>query len=418
MKYDIAFLSLLIPVELEDEVKGKAPSLMEGAAIAYQNHIIKGIEAENGGYVRLINVLPIRAFPSNYKDAYIRRSSFSHERGAKDINVGFCNIMLLKRLLQKWPVYREVEKWASIEGNVPKVLIAYTLYPEFLQVIQKIKKRYPNITTISIVVDLPKLITSSKRKISFLSRMYQEWNTYQSMKSIYFIDGFSVVTKQMGERVCEKKPFIIIEGISTQTFPIIENNCSEQVKVLYAGLLFEKFGVIKLLDAFSMIKDPVFQLIICGVGEAEEEIKERARKDDRICYLGNVKREEVLRIMLSCNVIVNPRENVGEFTKYSFPSKNIEALSSGIPFIGYKLDGIPDEYDRYINFPENETIEALSNAIENVGKYNVTEARKKAASAKEWVLSKKDYKTQGKKLISLINQIAVNEYNGVIDEKK
>ena len=38
---------------------------------------------------------------------------------------------------------------------------------------------------------------------------------------------------------------------------------------------------------------------------------------------------------------VNPRQNNEEFTKYSFPSKTMEYLASGVPVVAYKLDGIP-----------------------------------------------------------------------------
>ena len=43
MNYDIAFLSFIIPKEIEKEVRGKSLNRMEEAAIAWQKHIIAGI---------------------------------------------------------------------------------------------------------------------------------------------------------------------------------------------------------------------------------------------------------------------------------------------------------------------------------------------------------------------------------------
>ena len=170
-------------------------------------------------------------------------------------------------------------------------------------------------------------------------------------------------------------------------------------------MLLEKFGIMKLVDAFSMIEDSDFRLYICGIGEAETIIKERAVEDKRILFLGQLKRQEVLELMATCNIIVNPRENVGEFTKYSFPSKNMEALSSGIPFVGYKLDGIPDEYDQYINYPKDDTIESLSELLYSVGKDRFNEAKICAELAKLWVLNNKNSEKQGKKILDLIEEI-------------
>jgi glycosyltransferase involved in cell wall biosynthesis len=106
-----------------------------------------------------------------------------------------------------------------------------------------------------------------------------------------------------------------------------------------------------------------FRLIICGVGDSEKEIIDAAKFDDRIVFLGQLPREEVLRIQTEATVLVNPRKNHEEFTKYSFPSKILEYLSAGKPVVAYKLDGIPDEYDAYLHYPSDESAEALSKKI-------------------------------------------------------
>ena len=58
MNYDIAFLSFIIPKEIEKEVREKSLNRMEEAAIAWQKHIIAGIEKNNHSEVKMINILP------------------------------------------------------------------------------------------------------------------------------------------------------------------------------------------------------------------------------------------------------------------------------------------------------------------------------------------------------------------------
>jgi hypothetical protein len=48
------------------------------------------------------------------------------------------------------------------------------------------------------------------------------------------------------------------------------------------------------------------------------------------------------------DVLVNPRPNNEEYTKYSFPSKNIEYLMTGKPVVGYMLDGMPPIYKEFM----------------------------------------------------------------------
>lgn len=230
----------------------------------------------------------------------------------------------------------------------------------------------------------------------------------QANKNLRYIDGFAVITKQMAQLIGKNKPCVVIEGISTQEFPNLKPKRDSYIRVIYAGLLHRKFGLIKLLDAFDKIKDPSFKLIICGIGETEEEIVSRAKKDRRITFRGQLPRERLLETMLECDIIVNPRENIGEYTKYSFPSKNLEALSSGIPFVGYKLDGIPDEYDKYINYPKDNSVEALAECLYSAGKTKRDKAVQKATLARNWVLTNKSPSYQGEKIIELIRAICIH----------
>lgn len=405
MDLDIAFLSFIIPREMNDEVRRKSVNRMEDAAIAWQEHIITGIEGNIGSVIKMINILPVEAFPAGYKDAIIKRTSFNHAAKAQDVNVGFCNVKILKRIIQWIPLDREIDRWAKQDNGKKKVLIAYTMYPEFMRAISRIKRKWSHIITIDIIVDLPQFIALGEQPLSFLRKKYETWSRIQAEKNIRSVDGFAVITKQMGELICGEKQYVVIEGISTIEFPQTKTKNKNHIKVIYAGLLHKKFGIIKLLDAFNMIEDQDFELIICGIGESEEEIIARARNDNRIRFLGKLPRNEVLEIMTGCDIIVNPRENNGEYTKYSFPSKNLEALSSGIPFIGYKLDGIPDEYDEFINYPTDNSIKALSQCIYRIGRLEKDNANEKARQARKWVMSRKDPLNQGKKIIDLIKGI-------------
>ena len=405
MKYDIAFLSRIIPREIEAEVRSKMIGLMEDAAMAWQWNIIEGLELNNDGPVSLFNYLPVNAYPNTYKDPYIRMRWFSHMEDAKDINLGYCNIKYIKRLVQWIPLHKELKKWAQQNRGCQKVLIAYTMYPEFMRAVRMIKKRYPNIITINIVVDMPQFTVLSNRKKSLLGHLYTKWSETQAFDNIQYLDGIVPITKQMAKELASDKPHTIVEGICTTCFPKRVKEIDETVKILYAGMLHEKFGIIKLLDAFKRILDDNFRLYICGIGEAEEEIKAREQKDNRIKYLGKLSRDEVLELITKMDVIVNPRENIGEFTKYSFPSKDMEALSSGIPFVGYKLDGIPEEYDEYINYPKDDTVEGLAATLEEVGKDINGEAAIKALNAQNWVCECKSPATQGKRILEMIEEI-------------
>ena len=131
-----------------------------------------------------------------------------------------------------------------------------------------------------------------------------------------------------------------------------------------------------MIEAFEMIDDPEASLHICGGGELKPYVEEMCQKDSRIHYYGVVPAEKANEILQNADVLVNPRQNDDEYTKYSFPSKNIEYLMTGNAVVAYMLDGLPEIYRTFFNEPEtNETV-ALAKAIKNAMRSDNTYAEK------------------------------------------
>lgn len=71
-------------------------------------------------------------------------------------------------------------------------------------------------------------------------------------------------------------------------------------------------------------------------------------------------------ISKNADVLVNPRQNDDEYTKYSYPSKNIEYLMTGNAVMAYMLDGIPEIYRSFFIVPESNETKLLAKAIESL----------------------------------------------------
>ena len=162
--------------------------------------------------------------------------------------------------------------------------------------------------------------------------------------------------------------------------------------IFYTGTLHEKFGVMNLVRAFRTIHSENYELVICGVGDSEEAIKAAAEEDSRIHFLGKLPRDQVLEWQSKATVLVNPRQNNEEFTKYSFPSKTMEYLSSGVPLVAYKLDGIPDEYDPFIHYVKDDSIECLADTLKSVCEMSDSDRAAIGQTGREFVLKEKNSK--------------------------
>ena len=71
-------------------------------------------------------------------------------------------------------------------------------------------------------------------------------------------------------------------------------------------------------------------------------------------------------------------------------TKTMEYLSSGVPVVAYKLDGIPDEYDSYLNYVPNNSAEALADTIERICATDDKERKAMGERARKFVAEEKN----------------------------
>ena len=145
-------------------------------------------------------------------------------------------------------------------------------------------------------------------------------------------------------------------------------------------------------------------MILCGNGDSVPFILNCALIDKRIHYLGQVSAEQSKSIISNSNLLINPRKNNEEYTKYSFPSKNIEYLSTGKPVIAYKLDGIPDDYDNFFFYVNEEEKNGLKNCIESIIKMDENERNKKSINGIQYLMKNRLDKTVAKNIIDLLQK--------------
>ena len=121
-------------------------------------------------------------------------------------------------------------------------------------------------------------------------------------------------------------------------------------------------------------------------------------------YMGVVPNPEVVEAELDASLLVNPRPTHEEFTKYSFPSKNIEYMASGTPLLTTKLPGMPKEYYPYVFLIEEETTEGYSKALSEALSKTDEDLFEWGAKAKGFVLDNKNSCEQARRVIELIKR--------------
>ena len=402
MEREYAFLSHMIPLENKGDVKKNSRRSMQDAADALQWHIYNGLCQNFEKPIKIINFIPIYSYPQYYRKAFVKKTYFDSKYESENINIGFCNIKLIRTFSKKNRAYCALKEWVT-HNDAPKTVFLYTASGAFLEAIQRLKKKY-DIEVCVIIADLPNMRSLSSKK-NVLRRCYESVCSKNVYSLLHLVDYYVLLTKQMAEYLHIDKPYCVMEGIATESEEFETPNYDNSIKtVFYAGTLHRRFGVLNLVEAFMQIPDPSYQLILCGVGDCEKEIIECSKKDRRIKFYGQLPRTEVLKLQSTSTVLVNPRQNGEEFTKYSFPSKNLEYLSSGIPFVAYKLDGMPDEYDDYIFYVNDNSIDALKNTIMQICEYTADERQAIGLRARSFVSTFKNEVVQTKKICNLVDK--------------
>lgn len=170
-------------------------------------------------------------------------------------------------------------------------------------------------------------------------------------------------------------------------------------RYMYAGSLTEVTGVNILLEAIELNTDKNSEFYISGKGHLEAMVKEAAKADDRIKYIGFVPDEEYYRLLQRMNVFINPRNMAMEQNQNNFPSKVLEYLASGRMVISTKFPGW-EKFSNCFEFCNNDaaslcnamitTKEEMPELAERIFEHNREQARKY------------DWNIQAKKIIELI----------------
>lgn len=400
MEENIIFLCGIFPSELYNELTDlKVNKNIQIAANALQWHLINALEKNLNKSIKLINVPFIGSFPRQYTKPAIKKFYFSHCENAIDVNVGFMNLPLWRHISIMIHRHRYVKKW--IQENQKGYVITYALTLRNIYQLTYLKKKNPNIKTCMIVPDLPMYMRMNGTN---LYKALKKLETKLIKRKLKDVDGYILLTKQMNDFIATEK-YCVIEGIATEGRPDPTYSDNKNKIIFYSGTLDKKYGIIELLQAFNGIKEDTYRLYICGKGDCEQYVLNSAKYDSRINYLGQISYAEVLQYQQMSTVLINPRKNENAFTKYSFPSKTLEYLSAGIPLIAYKLDGIPNEYDKYILYIENNSISAMRNKIVEVLEYSDEKRKEIGNRARNFVLKEKNELAQGKKILRFLSEL-------------
>ncbi len=418
IKANVCFLGGIYPKETENEIRKKAKTGLANAANLLQWKYINGLDEILEKPLYILNSMYIGSFPRHYKEILIRNKTFSHRKNCKDDNIGFLNLYGIKNISRYLRLKPYLKTWAykKEDDQSKKIIFAYAMTYTFMKSIAYIKKCNPEIITCLIVPDLPEFMNTSNQS-SLIYKFLKGLEIKSINKNLKYFDHFVFLTDQMSKKLgVPKDRYTVIEGMvekntvfgsRTDVFSIFEEDV---YYICYTGTLHERYGILDLLKIMNELKDENVKLIICGKGDSEQIVEEYAQSNNNTIYLGEVDNDTVSSLLKNCHILVNPRPNNEEYTKYSFPSKTMEYLLSETPVIMHELDGIPSEYDAYLNyFTSCDSHDMAMDVKKIIRDYN--HFKEVAKKGKEFVMSEKNNVFLVDRLIKRILNEGKNDEN-------
>lgn len=348
----------------------------------FHQMMIEGF-AENQVDVHVISSRPInrdnlkKAFFLPYKEVY-QHLSYHY--------LFFINIKLLRQISLMLSIFFKL-LWMLPKKRKQTVIFCDILNVS-LSLVTKWMARLFRVNHVAVVTDLPdELDQQSKHYKRITTRVAKQYQSY-----VILTDSMnSIINPKM-------KPAIRIEGMIRPIQEIGPVKKNEVFTFMYAGGLSKSSNIMTLIDAFIEANLDHTELMICGQGYYAPEIITIAKDHPNIRFMGSLINQEVILLERKAHALINPRSKKESQTRFSFPSKIMEYLSSGTPTLSTRLEGIPDEYFNYLIPLDDESKTGFMNALRRVRNESIHELEKRGLAGQTFVYTYKTNK-QATKLI-------------------
>jgi glycosyltransferase involved in cell wall biosynthesis len=319
-----------------------------------------------------LSSLPTLSYPLDRKLFY--KGKEINCNGVDIIQIPFVNVIVLKQFSRLFFLF---STWLTILKKTNfEFVIVHGVHTPYLIFALFLKKIY-GVKVVILFTDPPGVILKSD---GTLSKMLKDFDRLL-IKSL--VRNFSCIalSKLIPKDYMPNSKYFILDGFST-SLPSTVKSEKDPFVIIYAGLLEAKYGVKTLIEAVLNCKDNDVLLRVMGAGDLEPYIS--SLKSKRVEFIGKLSKQAVFSEYQKANLLVNPRPISDDFVKYSFPSKLIEYLSTGVPVLTTQLPSITDDLKEHLYLcgdKEDDFIQVIS----EIKKMESNKLIAKAQKAREYV---------------------------------
>lgn len=377
----------------------------QSAILPTQTHrfawnLVKALKSA-GFEVALLSVLPVPNYPE-YPHKIIR-SSIVQQNNVQGITLGFINLLILKHVTRFLACLRL--GIGFIRHRRAETIVVHGVHTPFL-VFARLVKRLMGLQICLVMTDPPGVVRTVD---GWLSRLLKRLDRIVVKLLASGFDATICLTPALASDFAPNVPTLVLEGFANHELSLLPSGLQQGQKafhVAYAGAINAEYGVKNLVLAFMAVDDPNARLSLYGKGPLDEWVLKQCDLDKRISHNGLVDHGELMPKLKQASVLVNPRPAVQEFVRHSFPSKILEYMALGVPVVTTRLSSVPKDYLMYLQATDDDSVPALTRAIELV-RSQYPAAAERASRGQEYVLREKSVAAQGKRISEFFSKIGI-----------
>ncbi len=394
------------------DLHDKAEKNHQYAARKLESRIVEGLR-QNDVEVETVGIYPARIFPRN-RTIFLKAFKGTDAHGQQAQAVGYINVPFFSHLSRTFSILKA--GWRALRQSRPRpsAILVYSLHTPLVLSAALLSKWF-RVPFYIYVPDLPQYMNVGVKR----SRLFNFMKRIDTSLVLSLSDRAAGIIGITADLVQSRpawsgKRTAVMEGVAEvsdapeaaqqqRDAEVLNKYGLAKGFVFYAGGLAEPYGVGILIDAVKQLGSQT-QLVLCGAGSMESEVRRAASEHPQIHYLGSIPPEDVKALSRNASFLVNARIPGDTYLRYSFPSKVLEYMATGIPVISSRLPGIPPEYYAHLLVLDDVSAQGLAECLQHNAGAHYASAQQAAQGAAAFCREHKTALQQGKKLVQTIFQ--------------
>lgn len=181
------------------------------------------------------------------------------------------------------------------------------------------------------------------------------------------ISGCMAVSPHLLSQLPSNIPKLLLRGVVGEDLMLTSEKTGEHKKnwVLFSGNFHKVKGIEQLIVAWRQLRLRDWELHITGYGELESTLRNMARDCPNIVFHGLLERQELVRLMSSASICVNPHA-VSQTPGNVFAFKIVEYLAAGAHVISTPMGILEKEIERGVTYLHDNKPETIAAGLRNV----------------------------------------------------